>query len=385
MVPLFFTFLDGALRYDCAACGQACCRGKGIAIDAARELVPLLRRAPGLAPFIEPLAGGYVRLPDVTDGCWFLRRDGLCSYEQDHGRAAKFTTCRLFPFNRVFRAGAVRVVDVNSVVCPVQDAHGTGTGVTHAELGAELSDLGEGPLTSNSAELPAGARELRWHALEQSIVAESERFLAAGDYIEFAAWQESQTRFHLGAGRPAVSEVAAELKTLVQHFGQLYPGVDSPAAAQAAARTVTLLTGSLRFNALFRRNAGAYRSSVLALPRQLLATWFLTWRAALATGSPLSLRGLTELHQAQAAQRTLLGRLSEPAELQELPPGPDIPADLHDALQRLRRQLQGSGAVSLGEHLTRIAAELSGEQRAWLVPLLLRAGSGLRFRNAAGA
>ena len=91
MVPLFFTFLDGAFRYDCATCGQACCRGKGIAIDASRELVPLLRRAPGLLPFVEPLAGGYVRLPDVTDGCWFLRGDGMCAYEQDHGRAAKFT------------------------------------------------------------------------------------------------------------------------------------------------------------------------------------------------------------------------------------------------------------------------------------------------------
>lgn len=389
MVPFFFTFLDGAFRYDCASCGQACCRGKGIAIDAQRELVPLLRRAPGLAAFVEPLAGGYVRLPDVTDGCWFLRTDGLCSYEQDHGRSAKFTTCRLFPFNRVFRAGAVRVVDVNSVVCPIQDALATGTGVSHAELRAELAELGDGPLTSNAADLPEGARELRWHALEQSILTESERFLDAPDYLDFAAWQESQTRFHLGSGRTADSANAAELRALLHHWCELYPvsdgaatASDSAAAPRAAARAVTLLTGSLRFNALFRRGAGAYRSGVAPLGRQLLATWFLTWRATLATGRPPSLRAVTELHQAQAAQRTLLARLGEPAELRELPPAADAPPAVHDALRRLSKQQASKDPGSLGAQLAQAATELPVEQRAWLVPLLLRAGPALRFRES---
>lgn len=382
MVPFFFTFLDGAFRYDCASCGQACCRGKGIAIDAQRELVPLLRRAPGLAAFVEPLAGGYVRLPDVTDGCWFLRPDGRCGYEQDHGRAAKFTTCRLFPFNRVFRAGAVRVVDVNSVVCPIQDALDTGAGVSHAELRAELAAVGDGPLTGNAAELPEGARELRWHALEQAVLTESERFLEAADYIDFAAWQESQTRSHLGTVRTPDGDKAAELRALVQHWCALYPAVgDNVAdAGAAAARTVTLLTGSLRFNALFRRGAGSYRSGVAPLGRQLLATWFLTWRAALATGRPPSLRAVTELHQAQAAQRALLARLGEPAELRELPPATDAPPAVHEALRRLSKQLAGKDPGSLGAQLAQAATELPVEQRAWLVPLLLRAGPALRFR-----
>ncbi len=382
MVPFFFTFVDGAFRYDCAACGQACCRGKGIAIDAGRELVPLLRRAPGLAAFVEPLAGGYVRLPDVTDGCWFLRPDGLCSYEQDHGRAAKFTTCRLFPFNRVFRAGAVRVIDVNSVVCPIQDA--AGSGVSHAELRAELEELGDGPLTSNVAELPQGARELRWHALEQAILAESSRFLDAADYLDFAAWQQAQTRFHLGSGRPDDSAQAAELRTLLQHLCTIYPAADDDgAAARAASRAVTLLTGSLRFNALFRRGTGPYRSAIAPLGRQLLATWILTWRAALATGRPPSLRAVTELHQAQAPQRALLARLTEPAELRELPPAPDAPPAVQQALRRLCQPRPGHDPGSLGAQLAQVATELPPEQRGWLVPLLLRAGPALRFRDAA--
>ena len=383
MVPLFFTFLDGAFRYDCATCGQACCRGKGIAIDATRELVPLLRRAPGLAPFVEPLAGGYVRLPDVTDGCWFLRSDGMCAYEQDHGRAAKFTTCRLFPFNRVFRAGAVRVVDVNSVVCPIQDALGTGTGVTHAELRADLEAVGEGPLTSNSAELPEGARELRWHALEQAVLTESERHLGAADYVEFAAWQETQTRLHLGAARSSGHDPTPELRALLEGWCALYPASgDAAAAAQAATRAVTLLTGSLRFNALFRRGAGTYRSGAPRLGRQLLATWFLTWRAALLTGRPVSLRAVTELHQAQAAQRGLLARLGERAELRELPLVTDAPAAVQEALRQLRQRLAGTGTDPLGVHLGRVTTDLPAEQRAWLLPLLMRAGESLRFRDA---
>ncbi len=382
MVPLFFTFLDGAFRYSCATCGQACCRGKGIAIDATRELVPLLRRAPGLAAFVEPLAGGYVRLPDVTDGCWFLRNDGMCAYEQDHGRAAKFTTCRLFPFNRVFRAGAVRVVDVNSVVCPVEDALGSGTGVTYAELRADLEAVGEGPLTSNSAELPEGARELRWHALEQAVLAASEHHLAAPDYVAFAAWQETQTRLHLGAARTTVGDPTAELRALLEGWCALYPATaDDAAAAFAATRAVTLLTGSLRFNALFRRGAGSYRSGVAGLGRQLLATWFLIWRAALLTGRPVSLRAVTELHQAQATQRGLLARLGERAELRDLPALNDAPAAVQEALRRLRQQLTSAAPAPLGAHLTRVATDLLPEQRAWLLPLLLRAGDSLRFRE----
>ena len=30
----WFTFTDGELGYDCAACGQACCRGHGFAAGA---------------------------------------------------------------------------------------------------------------------------------------------------------------------------------------------------------------------------------------------------------------------------------------------------------------------------------------------------------------
>lgn len=378
MLPLFFTFLDGAFRYDCAACGQACCRGKGVALEAGRELVPLLRRAPALAPFLEPLPGGYVRLPDVTDGCWFLRSDGLCSYEIEHGRAAKFTTCRLFPFNRVFRAGSVRVVDVNSVVCPVQDAYGTGTGVTHEELERDLRELGEGPLTTNSAEPPDGAHAQRWHVLEQQIVNESARFLGAPDYLDFAAWQDESARRHLG--ERSVGSSAPELRGLLEVWQALY-GLPDAEHRTAAARAVTLLTPSLRFNAMFRRGGDGYRIAAVRLIRQLLATWFLAAAAGQVTGRVPTLRGITELHQAQAAQRTLLARLGEPATLRAPIQAPDVPEPLQAALRDLSGRLARApgNRQPLATLLVAAAQSLGPEQRPLLIPLLGRAGPNLVF------
>ena len=53
------------------------------------------------------------------DRCWFLADDGLCRIEVEDGRDAKPASCRLFPFNRVFRIGGYTVVDYNSVICPL--------------------------------------------------------------------------------------------------------------------------------------------------------------------------------------------------------------------------------------------------------------------------
>ena len=91
----YFTFLDGALAYDCARCGQACCRGKGAALDVRTELVPLLTREPRLAPFVQGVAPGIAAWSETADGCWFLESDGYCAIETKHGRDAKPTTCRL--------------------------------------------------------------------------------------------------------------------------------------------------------------------------------------------------------------------------------------------------------------------------------------------------
>ncbi|HNI59264.1 MAG TPA: YkgJ family cysteine cluster protein [Pseudomonadota bacterium] len=379
MAAIFFAFLDGAFRYDCARCGQACCRGKGVALAANRELVPLLRRVPQVAPLLTPLPGGYVKLPDVTDGCWFLGDDGMCSYERSHGRDAKFTTCRLFPFNRVFRVGSAQVVDVNSVVCPIEDALTTGHGVTHAELSAELSALGSSPLTESSVNLPPGARELRWLALETTLRDESAQFLGDSDYLAFARHMQATTAKHLGL-RGEIPDTIGRLGT---YFTEIYGALASP-HGPAIARGLTLLSPSLRFNALFRKNADDYRRLIKAQPGQLLATFVQSLWAAATWNRPLSLRAQTELHQAQTDLRTLLARLHEPAQLHAALAVPDLPPELQDAAKRLHDRLSRPTAAKqpVGDILVDIARELPSEKRALVPTLLLRAGESLRFVEA---
>lgn len=398
MQSLYFTFLDGAFRYDCPSCGQACCRGKGVAIDAGRELVPLLRRAPKIASLLSPLAGGYVRLPDLSDGCWFLQSDGMCAYEVTHGRQAKFATCRLFPFNRVFRAGAVRVVDFNSVVCPLSDAHGSGGGVTYRELTDELAAVGEGPLTASPAALPDGARELRWQALEQGLLEASTTALSAASYLPYAVEQLRQTGHHLGVRGGGAADAAGQgLDALLRGWIAIYgePAV-APNGLQLTTRRMALLTPSLRFNTLFRRGGAPYREAVARLPAQLLAGWFLSAHAASAfanragdrvgdgADAALSLRGLTELYQAQAGLRDLLASLDQPARLMAPLSAADLPKELAGAVTQLNRLLHrptvGSSATGpLSATLATLAADLPTEQRPVLPAVLLRAGDALRF------
>lgn len=381
MVAPYFAFLDGAFRYDCASCGQACCRGKGIALSASRELVPLLARAPQIAPLLHPLAGGYVRLPDVTDGCWFLASDGMCSYETTHGRSAKFTTCRLFPFNRVFRLGSAQVVDVNSVVCPIQDAHGTGRGVRHEELQSELAAIGKDPLLDSAVPLPSGARELRWLTLETTLRDESADFLQASDYVRFAQHQQAQTARHLGLRGSDPQTDIAEL----QHYldGIYGPSLTEqlPQQKSQVSRALTLLSPSLRFNALFRKGVDDYRRAVLGLPAQLLATSVLTLAAVALWKRPISLRALTELHQAQSELRSLLSRLREPATLDGPLTANELPKPIAEAVSQLSDRLRQakSATIPIGQQLLSVSQSLQPAERALLPSVLTRAGESLRF------
>ncbi len=389
MASPLFTFLDGAFRYDCDACGQQCCRGKGIAIDAGRELIPLLSRAPAIAPFLDQLPGGYVRLPDVTDGCWFLADDGRCGYETAHGRDAKFTTCRLFPFNRVFQVGQTLVVDYNSVVCPLQDARGSG--VTHEELRRELAQAGASALTRSTVPPPPGAENLRWSLLESAIVAASARFLDEPDYLAFATWQDSEARRHFNSaqrsGAPFIDSAqpladGGRLRRLVSAWAAFYD-IGFPELATLggpSARALCLLTPSLRFNAMFRRGGAPYQAAALQAPRQLLATWFFGALATRVGGRPPSLRGLTELHQAQRGLRELLARFDDRAVLGKEIIAPDAAPELHEALKRAAASLSPRARRRpLWEALDEAAAPLPIVQRPLLLSLLLRAGTELRF------
>ncbi len=138
-MQFYFTFPDGMLDYDCARCTALCCRGQGLSAHAERELVPLLRREPGLAVWTTGRNGSIVRFTTPAGRCMFLDPTDRCSIERDSGRELKPSLCRAFPFNRVSVLGDTWVVAPH-LLCPMslrpakhRDAAGN-----HERVAAEL-------------------------------------------------------------------------------------------------------------------------------------------------------------------------------------------------------------------------------------------------------
>src|SRR5215510_2868061 len=168
MERVYFTWPDGRMRYECRGCG-ACCKGHGIGIDVvAGQLVQLVAKRPELVAFVRR-RGDAITAFNPRDRCWFLADDGLCRIEVEDGRAAKPASCRLFPFNRVFRLGAYTIVDYNSVICPLTVGD---DGIAHAEVAAEIAAIADPAVVGTS--LPARDADAEGRAF-----VETERAIAA--------------------------------------------------------------------------------------------------------------------------------------------------------------------------------------------------------------
>src|SRR5690606_1652920 len=133
----YFTWPDRGLAYECRGCG-ACCKGLGIGLDGSGgQVEQLVQLYPDLTGFLRKRGRTWTAV-NPRGRCFFFDDQGLCRIEGDHGRAAKPASCRLFPFNRIFRLGAFTIVDYNSVVCPLQPAT---DGVAHADVLAEIATV----------------------------------------------------------------------------------------------------------------------------------------------------------------------------------------------------------------------------------------------------
>ncbi len=358
----YFTFSDGSLGYDCAACGQRCCRGKTFAIDA-DELVPLLGRQPRLARHLRLGGGGTLVAQNLTDRCWFLQGDGYCRIEAEDGRAAKPSTCRLFPFNRVFRIGNVRVVDFNSTLCPIELR--TPDGVGHAEIVKDLDEIGRSPLVESPRRSPAGLPEEWWRAEEatQALYREhADSALAA-----------------LGAQGDLDGE---RLLVAWRAVYGLAPEREAAFAGKVAER-VAALAGTLRFSQLFAPAASsgsatatvdgdaAARDYVVEaglLPRRLFALAFLGTLAADLLDEAPSLRGLTELWHGQRGTLDVLARWDASVKIRN----PQFSADLPPLLQPHLGKLLGlgfRGGSSLGQIVATIADGCEPAERPLVVAL----------------
>lgn len=310
----YYTWPDRRLRYECRGCG-ACCKGHGIGLDVAGgQLTQLIARRPEIVPFLRR-RGDAITAFNPRDRCWFLAGDGRCSIEVEDGRPAKPASCRLFPFNRVFRLGACQIVDYNSVICPLEvaDLGAPGT-VAHADVAAEIAAITDPSIVGTA--LPARDPVGEGRALVEGEQAIAAAVFAAAALAEAdpaaalaAAWAAQADAAALAAEQAAASEAQAALAVA--------PWQRPTARTLAAA---LWLTPSLRFNELYGPRQYAPRPAMAPV----LARMWLAWLGFAALGEALAGRalGLQELTTLWSEQAPLMHAAARWTEIPSLRPGP---------------------------------------------------------------
>ncbi len=312
-----FTFVDGALGYDCVRCGARCCHGLGFALPVA-DLVQLVGRAPALAPFVQIQSNGAHALT-FGDGCLMLAGDNRCGIEVAHGRAAKPAVCRIFPL-QIYRIRDQVVADLQFRACPLTDARALdpGPGVTiirHADLMSDLEQAGAAELYPE-ARLAAGAPD---DALDR----ESELTRATASLLD------APDPLHAISGEAD----RASLATLRAGWRRFFAIDASESAALEAqvARPFLLTLPSLRLAALTALDAAPYPKLIHRLASRLAAS---VWLTTLATRSrPATVRLCADIWHELPFVRTALARFNEQVELRDTPPPPSTPTDLRIAFE----------------------------------------------------
>jgi len=299
---VYFTWPDDRFAYDCAGCG-ACCKGHGIGIDVAGgQLVQLVARRPELVGFLRR-RGDAITAFNPRDRCWFLADDGLCRVEVEDGRAAKPASCRLFPFNRVFRIGDALIVDFNSVICPLRVG---ATGERHAAILDEIASISDPAIVGTA--LPA-----RDAAAEATQLVDGEGAIARALFAAAATGD-------VAAGWAAQADAAAFDQERAQADEAFAAILGTGWRAPREVANALWVTPSLRFNELYGPRQYAPRP-VMA---PVLARMWLAWLGFAALGEHLAQRALSiqELTTLWSEQAPLLHAIARWREVPVLKPGP---------------------------------------------------------------
>jgi len=304
---VYFTWPDGRLRYECRGCG-ACCKGHGIGLDVVGgQLAQLVARRPQVVAFLRR-RGDAITAFNPRDRCWFLDDGGLCRIEVEDGRAAKPASCRLFPFNRVFRIGTYVVVDYNSVICPL--ALVADGGVRHADVLAEIETVRDDAVVGTR--LPARDAAVEGKAFVESERAIAAELFAAANAGELAsAWAAQADAAALDRERATQDDAFATL---------LGAGVAWRPPSERTLATALVVTPSLRFNELYGPRQYAPRSKM----SPVLARMWLAWLGFAALGEELAQRalGMQELTTLWAEQAPLMHAIARWQDAPQLKPGP---------------------------------------------------------------
>lgn len=357
MENLYFTWPDRRFRYECRGCG-ACCKGHGIGIDVtAGQLVQLVARRPELTAFLRR-RGDAVTAFNPRDRCWFLADDGLCRIETEDGRAAKPASCRLFPFNRVFRIGAYTVVDYNSVICPLAVVEEGG--IAHSEIADEIASIQDPTIVGTR--LPTQSAQSA--EAEGKAFVESERAIASALFARPADLESAW-----GAQADASAHAREREQASTAFTGILGQPWREPSATTIA--NAVWLTPSMRFNELYGPRQYAPRSAM----SPVLARMWLAWLGFAALGEELAQRplGLQELTTLWSEQAPLLHAIARWGDAPSLKPGPvelpgvdpgNVVRSLAQAMIDNRKAKQPLGALVEklpADHATRVTALKSAE------------------------
>lgn len=301
---IYFTWPHDRLRYRCEGCG-ACCKGHGIGLDVAGgQLVQLVARHPTIAAFVRR-RGDTMTVFNPRDRCWFLAGDGMCEIERADGRDAKPASCRLFPFNRVFRLGSYTIVDYNSVICPITIGD---SGESHATVLAEIRAVQDPAVVGT--QLPARDAEREGEAFVTG-----ERAIAQ---ILFEAAERGELRLAWSA--MADAEAFERERDAASAALQAIAGTPwQPPSAETLGNAIWL-TPSLRFNELYGPRQYAPRGAMAPVLARMWLAWLGFARAAEALcDRPFTMQELTTMWSELAPVLHAVARWSEAPALK---PGP---------------------------------------------------------------
>jgi Fe-S-cluster containining protein len=344
----FFAFLDGSLAYDCPSCGQQCCRRFEVSLHG-DEPLRLVQLRPAIAARLIRDEGRY-RF-NQQRGCWMLRPDGYCAVEVEAGREAKPLTCRQFPFSTLTRLGGpdgVRVVQVNTRLCPIQDVAAARAGQRWAPLAAEFGSDPVAQAQIKDVALPEGAERLGWLAHERHVRDSIAAYLEEADYTAFAAHQEAVSRALVaGAALPAPgsADSSRDHAAMRERLGRWRELLGVPAdprgpwLARVAGRQVALLTTALRMTAAFAHEPMAYPDEIARLPKLLLATALLTELDASARAAPLGLSSVSATFEDALPVLSLLSLVDRPTSLSAPLQSEGLPSEVGELLQSLSSRL----------------------------------------------
>jgi Fe-S-cluster containining protein len=360
---VYFTWPDRRFAYECRGCG-ACCKGHGIGIDVAGgQLVQLLARRPGLTAFLRR-RGDAITAFNPRDRCWFLADDGLCRIEVEDGRAAKPASCRLFPFNRVFRIGSYTVVDYNSVICPL---HVGDSGITHREVLDEIASVQDANIVGTQLPARNADEEGRAFVEGERAIATAVFAAAALDLPTSPSSDDPATAMLAAAWSAQADEQALDREC--EHARSAFATIVGSTwriPSIATLGNACWLTPSMRFNELFGPRQYAPRSAMSPVLARMWLAWlgFAAEGEALA-GRPLDLQELTTLWSEQAPLMHAVARWSEmpslkpgPMELPGIDPG-GLVKKLGQAFVENRKAKQTFGALVEncgGDPTTRVTA-----------------------------